>query len=96
MSEPNNNKAEGDEALNELLKSMQKELNNLQGQVNDIKLYNKTRRQSFLNDGKRFRSNKCQDCLASNCACVLCFIFGGEGHISGRCPWKENGKGLWN
>ena len=86
MSEPNNNKAEGDEALNELLKSMQKELNNLQGQVNDIKLYNKTRRQSFLKDGKRFRSNKCQDCLANNCAYVHCFIFGGEGHISRRCP----------
>ena len=77
MSEPSNNQAGGKEALIELLKSMQKELNSLQGQVKDMKL-DKTSRQSFPNDGRRFRSNKCKDCLAHNFPCVHCFICGGE------------------
>ena len=74
LSEPSSNKVGGDKALTELLKSMQKQLNSLQDQVKDIKLDNKTSRQSFPNDGRRVRSNKCQDCLANNCACVHCFI----------------------
>ena len=61
------NKAEGDEALVELVKSMQKQLNSLQGQVKDMKLDNKTSRQSFPNEGRRFRSNTCQDSLGAYC-----------------------------
>ena len=77
MSESSNNQAGGEEALIELLKSMQKELNSLQGQVKDMNL-DKTSRQSFPNDGRRFSSNNCQDCLAHNCPGVYCFICGGE------------------
>ena len=96
LSEPSSNKAGGDEALTKLLKSMQKQLNSLPGQVKDMELDNKTSRQSFLNNGRRFRSNKFQDCLANNCACVHCFICGGEGHIARRCLQKGNGQGLRN
>ena len=74
LTKPSSNKAGGDEALTELLKSIQKQLNNLQGQVKEMKLDNKTSRQNFLSDGRRFRSNKCQDCLANNFACVHCFL----------------------
>ena len=84
LSEPSINKAGGDKALTELLKSMQNQLNSLQGQVKDMKL-DKASRQSFPNDGRRFRSNKCQDYLANNFACAHCFICGGEGHIARRC-----------
>ena len=87
LSEPSSNKAGGYELLN----SMQKQLNSLQVQVKTIKLDNKTSRQSFSSDGRRFRSNNCQDCLANNYACVHCFICGSEGHISRRCPQKGNG-----
>ena len=90
------NKAGGDEALTDLVKSMQKQLNSLQGQVKNMKLVNKTGRQSFPNEGRRFRSNTCQDCLDNNCACIHCFICGGEGHITRRCPQKGNGQGLRN
>ena len=38
LSEPSNNKARGDEALTELLKSMQKQLNSLEGQIKVMKL----------------------------------------------------------
>ena len=95
MGEPSSDKAGGDEAFTELLKSMQKQLNSLQGQVKDMKL-DKTSRQSFPNDTSKFRSNKCQDCLANNCACVHCFICGHEGHIARKCPQKGNGQGLRN
>ena len=42
LSEPTSNKTGGDEALTELLKSMQKQLSNLQGQVKGMMLDNKT------------------------------------------------------
>ena len=38
LSEPSNNKARGDEALTELFKSMQKQLNSLEGQIKVMKL----------------------------------------------------------
>ena len=70
LSEPGNDKAGVDEPLTtEFLKSVQKQL---QGQVKDMKL-DKTSRQSFPSDGKRFRSNKCQDCLAM---CSLFYMWG--------------------
>ena len=70
LTEPGNDKAGVDEPLTtEFLKSMQKQL---QGQVKDMKL-DKTSRQSFPSDGKRFRSNKCQDCLAM---CSLFYMWG--------------------
>ena len=92
LSEPSINKAGGDEALTKLLKSMQKQLNSLQGQVKDMKLHNKAGRESFPNNGRRFRSSKCQDCLAINCACVHCFICGYEEHIARRYPHKGNAR----
>ena len=70
LTEPGNDKAGVDEPLTtEFLKSMQKQL---QGQVKDMKL-DKTSKQSFPSDGKRFRSNKCQDCLA---ICSLFYMWG--------------------
>ena len=97
LSEPSSNKAGEDKALTGLLKTIQKQLNSLQGQGKDMKLDNKTSRQSFPSDGRRFRSNKCQDCLANNCTCVHCFICGSGGHIARRCPQeKGNGQGLRN
>ena len=91
LCEPSSSKAEGDEALPESLKSMQKQLTNLQDQVKDIKFDDKTSKQSLLTDGRRFRSNKFQDCLTNNCACVHCFICGCGGHIA-RCLQEENGQ----
>ena len=48
LSKPSTNKAGGDEALTELLKSMQKQLNSIQGQVKDMKLHNKTSRHVLI------------------------------------------------
>lgn len=91
LCEPSSSKAEGDEALSELLKNMQKQLNNLQDQVKDIKFDDKISKQSLPTDGRRFRSNKFQDCLTNYCACVHCFIYGCGGHIA-RCLQAGNGQ----
>ena len=74
LSEPSNKKAGGYKALTELLNSMQKQLNTLHSHVKDIMLDNNKSRQSFPNYGRKFKPNKCQDCLANNCACITCFI----------------------
>ena len=92
LSEPSNNKAGGYKALTELLNSMQKQLNSLRSHVKDIMLDNNKSRQSFPNYGRKFKPNKCQDCLANNRACVTCFIC--EGHIVRRCQQKGKGQGL--
>ena len=76
MSETSSNKAGGYEALTELLNSMQKQLNSLHSHVKDNKLDNNKSRQSFPNYGRRFKPNKCQNRLANNRACVICFICG--------------------
>ena len=92
MSGTSSNKAGGYEALTELLNSMQKQLNSLHSHVKDIKLDNNKSRQSFPNYGRRFKPNKCQDRLANNRACVICFICGG--HIVRRCQQKGKEQGL--
>ena len=40
--------------------------------------FDKTSRQSFPNDG-----NNCQDCLANNCVCIYCFMWGLRGILLG-------------
>ena len=74
LTEPSSNKAWGYDSLTDLLKSMQKKLNNLQDHVKEMKLDIKANRQSFLTEGTRIKSNKCQDCLVNNCACVYYFF----------------------
>ena len=60
---------------------MQKELNS---QVKDMKWDSKKSSQSFLNHGRKFRSNKGQNCLVNSYTCAHCFAWGVEGHIAGR------------
>ena len=95
LSQPSNNKARGDEALTELLKSMQKQLNSLEGQIKVMKLDIRQVDRAFqmmVEDTGQISVRT----VSLTVACAHCFICGGEGDIARRCPQKGNGQGLRN